>query len=68
MKEKTRILIVSATLLLASTGCTSIITAPIDVASSVVGAGFHMVGAAGGAVVNTVTGGALHHDKDSDDD
>ncbi|WP_292658150.1 hypothetical protein [Nitratifractor sp.] len=46
-------------------GCTSVITAPIDVASSVVGAGFHMVGAAGGAVVNTVTGGKTYS-EDSD--
>jgi len=38
-------------------GCTSIVTAPISVASSVVEAGFGMVGAAGGAVVDTVTGG-----------
>ncbi len=38
-------------------GCTSIVTAPISVASSVVEAGFGVVGAAGGAVVDTVTGG-----------
>ncbi len=39
-------------------GCTSIVTAPISVASSVVEAGFGVVGAAGGAVVDTVTGGS----------
>jgi hypothetical protein len=38
-------------------GCTQIVTAPISVAGSVVEAGFGMVGAAGGAVVDTVTGG-----------
>jgi uncharacterized protein YceK len=42
---------------LALSGCTQIITAPISVTSSVVEAGFNMVGAAGGAVVHTVTGG-----------
>ncbi len=38
-------------------GCTSIVTAPIDVAGSVASAGISMVGAAGGAVVNIATGG-----------
>jgi uncharacterized protein YceK len=38
-------------------GCTQVVTAPISVAGSVVEAGFGMVGAAGGAVVDTVTGG-----------
>ncbi len=47
-------------------GCTSIVTAPIDVASSVVGAGFHIIGEAGGAIVNTVTGGGSD-EKDSGD-
>ncbi len=46
-------------------GCTSVVTAPIEVAGSVVGTGFHMVGAAGGAVVDTVTGGGSDGD-DSD--
>ena len=64
MKRWLVITLTSSLLLLQ--GCTSIITAPIDVASSVVGAGFHMVGAAGGAVVNTVTGG--EHYKNSADD
>ena len=45
-------------------GCTSVVTAPIEVASSVVGAGFHMVGAAGGAVVDTVTGGTNEDEED----
>jgi uncharacterized protein YceK len=43
--------------LIAGSGCTQVVTAPIAVTSSVVEAGFNMVGAAGGAVVNTVTGG-----------
>jgi len=38
-------------------GCTQVVTAPISVAGSVVETGFEMVGAAGGAVVDTVTGG-----------
>jgi uncharacterized protein YceK len=60
MKRYFTILLISSLLLLS--GCTSIVTAPIDVASSVVGAGFHMVGAAGGAVVDTVTGGSDDED------
>ncbi len=51
-----RVLIITFTVLIFS-GCTSIVTAPIDVASSVVGAGIKMVGSAGGAVVNTIKGG-----------
>ncbi len=43
---------------IALTGCTQIITAPISVAGAVVGATADVVGAAGGAVVNTVTGGS----------
>lgn len=46
-----------ALILILFSGCTSIVTAPIDVASSVVGAGIKMVGSAGGAVVNTIKGG-----------
>lgn len=45
-------------------GCTSVVTAPIEVAGSVVGAGFHMVGAAGGAVVDTVTGGGSEGEEE----
>jgi len=60
MKKK---IILISILIYIFTGCTSIITAPIDVTSSVVSAGFHMVGAAGGAVTNIITGGS-----DSDDD
>ena len=44
-------------ILLGLTGCTSIVTAPIEVAGSVAGAGISMVGAAGGAVVDVATGG-----------
>ena len=39
------------------TACTSIVTAPIEVAGSVAEAGIGMVGAAGGAVVDIATGG-----------
>jgi len=45
-------------------GCTSVVTAPIEVAGSVVGAGFHMIGAAGGAVVDTVTGGESENEEE----
>ncbi len=45
-------------------GCTSVVTAPIEVAGSVVGTGFHMVGAAGGAVVDTVTGGGSESEEE----
>jgi uncharacterized protein YceK len=48
--------------LLCLSGCTQIVTAPISVAGSVVEAGFGMVGAAGGAVVDTVTGGDEEED------
>jgi len=38
-------------------GCTQVITAPVKLAGAVVTTTFDMAGAAGGAVVNTVTGG-----------
>jgi len=47
-------------------GCTQVITAPISVAGSVVEAGFGMVGAAGGAVVDTVTGGDEEEEKEEE--
>lgn len=50
-------LIILLTLLLI-TGCTQIVTAPVKLAGAVVGATFDVAGAAGGAVVNTVTGGS----------
>jgi len=43
-------------------GCTQIVTAPISLAGKAVSTTFDVVGSAGGAVVNTVTGGS------SDDD
>ena len=43
--------------------CTSIVTAPIDVAGSVASAGISMVGAAGGAVVDITTGGSKDDDQ-----
>ncbi|WP_457607860.1 hypothetical protein [Nitratifractor sp.] len=48
----------------AFSGCTSIVTAPIEVAGSVASAGISMVGAAGGAVVDITTGG---NDDDKED-
>jgi len=39
-------------------GCTQIVTAPISVAGAVVSTSLDVAGAAGGAVVNTVTGGS----------
>ena len=47
-------------------GCTQVVTAPISVAGSVVEAGFGMVGAAGGAVVDTVTGGDEEEEKEEE--
>ncbi len=48
-------------------GCTSIVTAPIEVAGSVASAGISMVGAAGGAVVDIATGGGDDEDDEKDD-
>jgi len=44
-------------------GCTTLVTAPISVAGTVVSTSFDVVGSAGGAIVHTVTGG----DDDDDD-
>ena len=62
LKLKNLVLIVST--LIIGTGCTTLVTAPIEVTGAVVSTTFNMVGAAGGAVVNTVTGGSS--DKDDD--
>jgi len=43
-------------------GCTQIVTAPVKLAGAVVGTTFDVVGSAGGAVVNTVTGGSSKSD------
>jgi len=43
-------------------GCTQVVTAPVKLAGAVVSTTFDVAGAAGGAVVNTVTGGS--DDKD----
>ena len=43
-------------------GCTQVVTAPVKLAGAVVGTTLDVAGAAGGAVVNTVTGGGS--DKD----
>ena len=52
-------------LLLISTvgGCTTVVTAPIEVAGAVAGAGISMVGAAGGAIVDIATGGDDEEDE-----
>ena len=39
-------------------GCTQIVTAPVSLAGSVVSTTLDVAGSAGGAVVNTVTGGS----------
>ncbi len=39
-------------------GCTQIVTAPVSLAGSAVSTTLDVAGAAGGAVVNTVTGGS----------
>ncbi len=49
-------------LLLLLSGCTQVVTAPVKLAGAVVGTTLDVAGAAGGAVVNTVTGGSS--DKD----
>ncbi len=49
-------------IIILSTGCTQIITAPISLAGAVVGTTLDVAGSAGGAVVNTVTGGSSSED------
>jgi len=51
-------LIVAIISLFIINGCTQIVTAPISLAGSAVSATLDVAGAAGGAVVNTVTGGS----------
>ncbi len=43
-------------------GCTQIVTAPISLASTVVSSTLDVAGAAGGAVVHTITGGGSKDD------
>ena len=40
------------------TGCTQVVTAPISLVGSAASATLDVAGSAGGAVVNTVTGGS----------
>ena len=49
-------------IILIFTGCTQVITAPISLAGAVVGTTLDVAGSAGGAVVNTVTGGSSKDD------
>jgi len=44
--------------LLAINGCTQIVTAPVSLAGAAVSTTLDVAGSAGGAVVNTVTGGS----------
>ena len=50
--------------LIVGSGCTTIVTAPIEITGAVVSTTFDMVGSAGGAVVNTLTGGSSNKDDD----
>ena len=56
------VILLSALIIVSLDGCTTLVTAPIGVASSVVGATFSMAGAATGAVIDAVS------DDDEDDD
>jgi len=49
-------------IILLLSGCTQVVTAPIKLAGAVVSTTFDVAGAAGGAVVNTVTGGSDDED------
>lgn len=49
-------------MILIFTGCTQVITAPISLAGAVVSTTLDVAGSAGGAVVNTVTGGSSEDD------
>ena len=49
-------------LIILFTGCTQVVTAPIRLAGTVVDTTFDVVGAAGGAIVNTVSGGNSDED------
>ncbi|HIP62189.1 MAG TPA: hypothetical protein EYG98_06495 [Sulfurovum sp.] len=60
MKKIKKIIIIP--IILIFTGCTQIITAPISLAGAVVGTTLDVAGSAGGAVVNTVTGGSSEDD------
>jgi len=51
-----------ATALILLNGCTQIVTAPISLAKTAVTTTLDVAGAAGGAVVNTVTGGGDDED------
>lgn len=44
-------------------GCTQIVTAPISIAGKAVTTTLDVAGAAGGAVVNTITGGSSSKEK-----
>jgi len=49
--------IITTIITLISMGCTQVVTAPISLAGTAVSTTLDVAGSAGGAVVNTVTGG-----------
>ncbi len=55
-------ILVTIMILTVTTGCTQVVTAPVKLAGAVVTTTFDVAGAAGGAVVNTVTGGGSDED------
>jgi len=59
---KKQILLLSITLILFG-GCTQVVTAPVKLAGAVVSTTLDVAGSAGGAVVNTVTGGGSDGDE-----
>ena len=61
-KKRAEILL-SVLIIIGMEGCTTLVTAPIDIAGSVVGATFTMAGAATSAVIDAVS----DDDKDNKD-
>ena len=55
-------IIIIIPIILIFTGCTQVITAPISLAGAVASTTLDVAGSAGGAVVNTVTGGSSEDD------
>ncbi len=57
-----KLLLLSVFIATIFSGCTQIVTAPISIAGKAVTTTLDIAGAAGGAVVNTVTGGDSNND------
>ncbi len=53
-----KLLLIATAFFIILSGCTQIVTAPISLAGTVATTTLDVAGAAGGAVVNTVTGGS----------